>query len=293
VAAALEPLRLALGTVELGLDYGFRDGAHYARPTRADAVALVRHVERGGAQWLDTAPAYGGAEEILGEAGTGVPIATKVTVPAAAQSIRRSIDESRRRLRRDCLDLVQLHNATPEIVRDAAVLEILSEAIAKGHVAQVGASVYGEEAALAVLEQPLFRTLQVAFNLLDQTMAGRVFPQAQERRVAILVRSAFLRGVLTPQVHALPAALAPLRDRVLAGLRGTPVEHLPEIALRFCLSFPAVSAVIAGVKTIAEWDANARAARQGALSNEDLAHWRALAMNGDPLVSPANWQGLI
>lgn len=59
---------VALGTVELGMDYGFRGGSHYHKPDRAAAIRLVRHAVERGVNLIDTAGAYGEAESIIGMA---------------------------------------------------------------------------------------------------------------------------------------------------------------------------------------------------------------------------------
>ena len=51
---------------------------------------------------------------------------------------------------------------------------------------------------------------------------------------------------------------------------GVPVERLPEIALRYCLSHPAVSTVIPGMRSVRNVDANVRAVELGPLSREEL-----------------------
>lgn len=284
---------ITLGTVELGLDYGFRGSAHYQKPDRSAAIAVVRHAVASGITLLDTAPAYGDAEEVVGESGVMVPIATKFTLPADAAQIAASVDHSLRRLRRDRVELLQIHNPTAAAVRDPGLLDALRNVIDNGKVGFVGASAYDEETALAVLEEPIYRALQVPFNLLDRKMEQRVFPLAQERGVAVLVRSVFLRGVLTSRIVDIPAPLAPLRDRVLAALGDEAVDKLAATALRFCLSFPAISSLILGIRDIDELNVNLAAVNQGPLSPGELARWSAVASSDDPLASPLNWQGLI
>jgi aryl-alcohol dehydrogenase-like predicted oxidoreductase len=51
---------------------------------------------------------------------------------------------------------------------------------------------------------------------------------------------------------------------------GVTVDRLPEIALRFCLSQPATSTVIAGMRSLRNVDANVRASELGPLSAEEL-----------------------
>ncbi len=289
----LHASEITLGTVELGLDYGFRGSAHYQKPDRSAAIAVVRHAVASGITLLDTAPAYGDAEEVIGESDVTVPIATKFTLPADAAQFAASVEQSLRRLRRPRVDLLQIHNPTAVTVRDPALLDALRRVIDSGKAGFVGASAYDEETALAVLETPIYRALQVPFNMLDRKMEDRVFPLAQERGVAILVRSVFLRGVLTSRIVDIPEPLATLRQRVLAALGKDPVETLASTALRFCLSFPAISTLILGIRDIAELNVNLAAVNQGPLSPAELARWSAVASNNDPLASPLNWQGLI
>lgn len=284
---------ITLGTVELGIDYGFRGSAHYQKPDRAAAADLLREAAASGITLLDTAPVYGDAEELIGVSGVDTPVATKIVLPADAAQIAASVEQSLRRLRRTRLDLLQLHNPNPVSVRDPALLAGLQAVIDSGKVRCVGASAYDEATALAILDIPLYRTLQVPFNLLDRTMERRVFPLARERGVGILVRSVFLRGVLTARIAEVPAPLAALRDRALAGLGDTPVEALAALALRFCLSFPEIATLILGIRDSAELRSNLAAAAQGPLSADELSHWRPFAVEDDPLVSPLNWQGLI
>jgi aryl-alcohol dehydrogenase-like predicted oxidoreductase len=51
---------------------------------------------------------------------------------------------------------------------------------------------------------------------------------------------------------------------------GIPVRRLPEIALRYCISAPAVSTVIPGMRSVPNVDANVKAVELGPLSTEEL-----------------------
>ena len=61
-------------------------------------------------------------------------------------------------------------------------------------------------------------------------------------------------------------------ERVQAITRdlGVPVDRLPEIVLRYCLSQPAASTVIAGMRSLRNVDANVRAAELGPVSATEL-----------------------
>ncbi|MEZ5403281.1 MAG: aldo/keto reductase [Bryobacteraceae bacterium] len=291
--------RLALGTVELGLDYGFRGSAHYRAPTRADAIRVVHAALERGITLIDTAPAYGDAEGIIGEAlagrGASLRIATKVTVTESCGDIRKSVEASLRALRMERVWLLQVHNATLQVLERPGVVKALVAIREAGLVERVGASTYGEPAALAALSNAEIGVLQVPYNILDQQLARRVFPAAGARGVAVLARSAFLRGVLTPRIAEAPGELAPLRDvayRAYAAA-GVGEADYAAFALRYCLSNANVDAVIVGVRSEMEVDAAVDAARQGPLSDGLVRRLDEFSMSDHPLITPQSWTNLI
>jgi aryl-alcohol dehydrogenase-like predicted oxidoreductase len=285
---------VALGTVELGMDYGFRGTTAYQRPGRREAISLVRRAVERGINLIDTAPVYGESETIIGEALQGLAdrpyIATKVTVPATGKS---SVESSLKALRLETLDVVQVHNATPATLQSNEVLQDLEDLVRSGKVRYLGASVYDVESALIALDNRLFRLLQVPFHLLDQKMADCVFPRATAAGVGVVVRSAFFRGVLAGA--AVPPQLAPFERAAQAAFeraRGS-AASMAELALRFCLSIPAISSVLIGVRSAAELDHNLAAAEQGPLDAEVVGALRGCSLGDDAMLNPMNWKGLI
>ena len=304
----LKVSEISLGTAEIGLDYGFRGNAQYGKPDAKESIRLLHTALDHGINLIDTARVYGNSEEIIGQAFEGMSfppyISSKVllskeapqkTDSALREEIFGSIEASLRALRLEALDLLLIHNTSLEHLQSPGILACLEEAKQQGKVRFVGASCYGVEVPLAVLEQPLFRVLQAPFNLLDQKMNREGFPSAAAHNVGVVVRSAYLRGVLTQQVHSIPERLAPLRPRALQALNllGHEVSSLAEAALRFSLSLSAVSSVLIGVKTVAELEANLADASQGVLPDEFMPQLQALSFGDDPIVDPRNWQDLI
>jgi aryl-alcohol dehydrogenase-like predicted oxidoreductase len=295
---------VSLGTVSLGVDYGIAAPGEFGRPGEREAIDLVRAAVDAGITLIDTAPAYGDSERIVGKAIGGDPraiVATKVNVPAAAGAgrtaiaagrVASSLEASLRALCRDVLDIVQIHNATRETIEDRAIADALLDAKRRGLIRAIGASVYGEDAALAAIESGEYGVLQVALNALDQRMRERVLPAAAAAGVAIVVRSAFLKGALTPKAQWLPEPLAPVRDAAARArdlLAGGSWEALPDAAMRFCLSVPDVASVLTGARTRAELAAAIAAEAAGPLDPSRLAASAQLALDDDALVNPARW----
>ena len=188
--ADLRVSRITLGTVELGMEYGIGAPGKANRPQTAEAEAIIRTALENGINLLDTAPAYGESEVFVGKAlratgHAGVHIATKIGPfgedAISADAVLQSLERSLRNLGRERLDLVQIHNATACQLFDSPLMEILMQARDQGKIGAIGASVYGEEAAMASLTHPDIATLQIAYNLLDQRMADKVLPTAKEQ----------------------------------------------------------------------------------------------------------------
>jgi aryl-alcohol dehydrogenase-like predicted oxidoreductase len=296
---------LGFGTVELGQDYGLRAPGGFEQPSEAIAAALLRLAANHGVDFYDTAPGYGTAERLLGKTlgkEPGCVLATKVAVSKDASGMRlhgaelrrdieRSLGRSRDALGRETLDLVHVHNATLDVLLDGEIADILLEARARGEVRAIGVTVYSEAEALAAIDAGCFDTLQVAYNLLDRRMADRVVPAATQAGVAIVVRSAFLKGALTPKARFLPPELAEL-ERAADGVRqalGVSWEELPDTALRFCLFSPGVATVIVGLRTEEELAQALAAAEAGPLPETTLRKTAAFAITDERLVDPSRW----
>ncbi|MEN6473608.1 MAG: aldo/keto reductase [Syntrophaceae bacterium] len=297
--------RISAGTVELGVDYGIQAPGDYGRPTRQEAVALIRAAHAGGINLFDTAPAYGESERILGEALAGCGdayVATKVSIPLnpdgtpirgaqLKQTVRQSIRNSLKRLRRDVLDIVQIHNATQAVVAQGEMAETLLEAREDGLIRFLGASVYTVPEALDVIAAGCFDTLQIAYSLLDRRMASTVFPAAELAGVGIISRSGLLKGVLSAKAQWLPPELSTLRtaSEKVRKIIGEDWDGLPAAAIRFCLSTPAVGTVLVGLRTGHELEQALAAGGQGGLPTDILHRLETLMPIEERLLNPANW----
>ena len=218
---------IALGTVELGMDYGIPVPGQYGRPSSSAAERLVGAALDAGINFIDTAQAYGNSEAVLGRALRGrrkrVVLATKATVQADGKTLRgealrramlSGLEHSLRSLNTDYVDIWQIHNVDADLLDQAdLVAEVFSEARASGMILWRGGSFYGPDLPLAALELELFDAIQVTYSLFDQRLATRVFPTARRRGVGVMVRSVLLQGVLTERADYLPDWLEPLKAR--------------------------------------------------------------------------------
>jgi len=303
-ATDLRVSRLGAGTAAFGLDgYGILSPGE-SNVDRVEGIASIHLAVEGGVNFFDTAPTYGCSEELLGEAladHKDCLVATKVSIPenqdGISQSelnrrVNESLTESLRRLRREVLDVVQIHNATVHVLQQGNMVSSLERAREAGKLRYIGASVYGEEAALAMIGTGKIQILQVALSLLDQRMRDKVIPMAAAAGIGVLTRSALLKGTLTKRVQWLPPGLLALSQASERAVRelGTSWESLPNMALRFCLSVEGVHCVLSGVRNSAEVEDCLAACAEGPLAPVLLNKAYGLGLRDDLLLNPSHWQ---
>lgn len=293
---------IGLGTAEIGLPYGI--GISQI-PSEKEAERILKAAVELGITYIDTARGYGVAEERIGKSGIGriegVIIGTKCAQflekgedPRGAElekRIRTDVEQSLQALRVDTLQLVQLHGGSKEQIERGELIEILQKLKDEGKVQHVGIATRGEEAPRAAIKSGFFETIQTAYSILDQRMATRVLPQAQERNIGIINRSVLLKGALTPAVERLPEVLAPLKKnaRKAAQIAAELRTDLPTLAIRFVCSNPAISTALIGTVEPKHLESAIAALKKGPLPYDVLTQLRTLAIDDPSQVDPSQW----
>jgi D-threo-aldose 1-dehydrogenase len=157
-------------------------------------------------------------------------------------------------LRRERLDVLQIHNAEPAQLRAGALLEALAELRAEGLVGSLGATVYGETNALAAIASTDVEVVQVAYSALDRRAERNVLPAAAAAEKTVVARSLLLRGVLSPAGRDLHGPFAPLGAAAdtVRGELGASWEELPGAAVAFVASRPGIACALLGPREEAE-----------------------------------------
>lgn len=278
------------------------------REDREAIQALLLGMELG-INFIDTAAVYGmGHSEslissALREAKTRhVFIATKVpplnmqwparvddvlqTFPA--EHIIAQTENSLKNLRRDYVDLQQLHVWKDEWLENQSWLQAIDQLKTQGKIRFFGISIndHAPESALKMVASGLVDSVQVIYNIFDQAPADELLPLCQKHNVAVIVRVPFdegsLTGTLTPKTlfhskdwrkhYFTEERLPEVCERVakLQKLVGDECSDLASLALQFCLSHPAVSSVIPGMRSLANVRKNCAVGLKPMLSQEML-----------------------
>lgn len=301
-----EPLsEIGCGTWGMG-GWSGSDDAESAR-------ALDRAVELG-CNFLDTAWAYGEghSERLLGALRRRHPRASlilaskvppknlewpgKATTPAddvfPYEHVVTYTEATLSNLGVETLDLQQLHVWDDSWTPANGWRDAIDDLKRAGKIRAFGISVNRWEPGniLRVLDTGLVDAVQVVYNLFDQAPEDVLFPACQRLGVALIARVPFDEGSLTGTLRAdsrwadgdwrniyfAPRHLAETLPRVEAVARDAAAlgASLPELALRFVVSHPAVTTVIPGMRRAAHVEANVAAAARGALDAAVVARLR-------------------
>jgi aryl-alcohol dehydrogenase-like predicted oxidoreductase len=194
------------------------------------------------------------------------------TFPAG--HVRACTEESLRNLGLDVVDVQQFHVWDDDWVDQGDWRAAIAALKDEGKIRFFGVSINDHEPAnaLRLVESGVVDTVQVIYNVFDQSPEDELFPACREHDVGVLARVPLdeggLTGRITPdttfpegdfraryfrddrrrEVHERAGAIA---EELGAGL-----DDLPEIALRYVLSAPEVSSVIPGMRSVRNVERN-------------------------------------
>jgi len=257
----LEISRLGVGLAEIG-------GLDLAEAKQAAEV--VNLALDSGITFFDTAACYGNSEELIGRTiahrRDEFVLATKAGHVTGgdegeswtAQTVRDSIDRSLKRLRTDHLDVVQLHSCSVDVLERGEVIEVLQEARRAGKTRFIGYS-GDDERALWAVNSGHFDTLQMSFNLVDQSARHRLLGLAREQNVGVIVKRPVANGVWgsnkAPSEYAAKYFARAEKMRAVGPIPAAP-DNGVLLALGFVLAHDLVDTAIVGTLNPAHMRAN-------------------------------------
>lgn len=180
------------------------------------------------------------------------------------------------------IDLLQFHVWEDAWATEAEWQDTVAELKASGRIKAFGLSLnrWQPENGIAAIETGLVESVQVIYNIFDQAPEDALFPACRKHNVGVIARVPLDEGSLGGKMTAetrfpegdwraryfSPENLAKTLPRIEALKALLPDDmSLPEMALRFILSEPTVSTLIAGMRSFAHVDQNLSLSDKGAL----------------------------
>ena len=301
-----------LNVSEIGFGCG-NVGGLMIRGEHGDQVKAVARAMELGINYFDTASSYGDGQSetnlgrVLNELSADVYVGTKFRVTAQdpgkiQANVIAAVEESLARMRREQVDLIQLHNhvASTQLGGSVTVDQLLGEVVEglqalrdQGKVRFYGMTAVGDtKSLLRVIDSGELNTIQSVYSLVNPSAGnavpsafdmpdfGRLIDRASKRGIGTLVIRVLAAGALSADAIRHPVAVpavAPIgsgRDYQQDRTRGASfgflqndgyVDNLVEAALRFALSKADVSAVLVGYSSLDHVEQSVKYAAKGPL----------------------------
>ena len=257
-------------------------------------IDLVRQAADLGVTIFDTAEAYewGGSEEVLGLAlgnRDDVYIATKMCRVRktnargySASRMRETAEGSLRRLRRECIDIYQLHSPSRDDMERDDWVEGMDYLKAEGKIRYAAVAVNSVADGIWLIEQDAVDVLQCTYNIFNTDAENRLFALAKEKGIGLLIRLPLAQGILSgkfspgtkvPAGHRAHLAGDQMQDRIQKASDLRPLGNvysggMTRLAHHFSLKPQAVSAIIPGARSTNQLKENVAASNRIGLTDE-------------------------
>jgi aryl-alcohol dehydrogenase-like predicted oxidoreductase len=253
-------MKLALGTVQFGIDYGVNSVDGQVRAEEVKKILSYAHSKDIGL--LDTAPAYGNSEKILGRVNiSNFKVVTKTRhfdsleihnndVKLLNNDFHHSLED----LKQDSVYGMLIHNAGDLLKPGSEKLfDQLKELKQAEKIVKIGVSVYDHSQLQSILDNFDIDLVQLPFNILDRRMIDSgMLATLRSKGTEVHARSVFLQGLLLMTEQSRPEKFK--RWEVLwkvwhEWLNDNQITAL-EATIRHAISMPEISKVLVGVDTV-------------------------------------------
>ncbi len=291
-------MKLGLGTVQFGLDYGISNCS--GKTPESEVRKILQLAVDSGVRVLDTATGYGDSEEVLGRVlPMQHPFSIVTKTPASCSQelggefvdrVRESFCLSLSKLGQKKVYAVLVHRAEDLLsTHGDRLMDALLEFRQRGMVEKVGVSVYSGVQIDAILERYPVELVQLPVNVLDQRLiASGHIAQLKCAGIEVHARSAFLQGLLLMSLAAVPGNFAPIRGHLesyhayIESLGLTPLQA----ALGFVLGQSELDRVILGVNTAQQFSE----VLAGHMTKVDVHSMARFALSDISVLDPSQWQ---
>ena len=288
--------KLALGTVQFGIDYGINSGV---KVNKNEVIKIINCARNNGINLLDTAQLYGTSEEVLGDVNTqDFDVVSKtrgfdkgVITEKVASLVISDLNQSLKLLRRESLYALLVHHGE-DLLRTGGEMifnqhQILRE---EGLVKKIGVSAYIDNQLIDIIDNFDIDIIQIPMNIFDRRLIDNgLLQKIHSKKIEIHTRSVFLQGLLLMDKDKRPKKF----DR-WSGLWKYWYEWLAdnnlsalEASIRYMISLPEISRVLVGVDNKEQFQKIINS-----VDGQIPSIPKELSTNDVDLLNPGNWGDL-
>jgi|APSaa5957512535_1039671.scaffolds.fasta_scaffold33180_2 aryl-alcohol dehydrogenase-like predicted oxidoreductase len=292
---------LVLGTVQFGVDYGVSN--RIGRTYDAEIENILKYADKKDINMLDTAPAYGNSESIIGNFIHNCTnhkqwrVITKTLYSQSDTICDKQVDELLDNLKLSQKNIYQksiygllIHNCDDLFLPGGEKLfQIMKKLKQDGVIKKIGVSVYSSKQIDRVLDNYQIDLVQLPLNILDQRLLnGGQLNRLKEYDVEIHARSVFLQGLLLMPLKSISPWFDPIRrdlDAFHIKAKKLNMSSL-QLALGFVRSISEVDKIVVGINTLHQLYEIVNA-MSTSINTDDCFD---LSISDSTYLNPSNWK---
>jgi aryl-alcohol dehydrogenase-like predicted oxidoreductase len=296
-----QDIRLGLGTVQFGLNYGVSNTE--GKTSHEEVKNILSICQKENIRFLDTAFSYGESEKVLGEALKGNEYFSIITKTPSFRSKERAKEEINKV--RECFDItcsnLQVSALYGILIHDARDLlfdsnndffrEVMKLKNA-GYVQKIGVSVYPEDDVISIISRYNIDLIQAPLNVFDQRiLSSGILDECKKRNIEVHVRSLFLQGLLLMPFEKVPAFFNPIKQNISRYHNFCKENSLTLIEGAYCFarSVGLTDVLIIGVNNSNQLRMNIDAFNNTQKREKDL-NFSSFALSDSSYLTPSKWR---
>jgi aryl-alcohol dehydrogenase-like predicted oxidoreductase len=274
------------------MSYGINNAT--GQPSAEEVYAILDDARKLGIQTLDTAGAYGSAQELIGNYHRMNNQTFQVNSKfkgTDASSLRKELEQCLHTLHINAVKTYFFHSFS-DYITTPSLLYHLTQLREQKLIGSIGISVYSNEELRQAIAEPEIDTIQLPFNLLDNvSKRGTLLKEAKEKGKKIQVRSIFLQGLFFKDPHTLPPVLFPLKSylETLHYIAKVHTIGMETMCLQYVCAQQEIDELIIGVDTSQQLHRNLEAIQENCPASL-LPLIDKVDVHENNLLYPYNWK---
>ena len=251
-------MKLSLGTVQFGIDYGISNTL--GKINSNEAKKIIKFAFNSGIKSIDTAISYGDSEECLGDIGVSkFDIVTKLPPCCVEKNeifnwVVEEVGNSLKRLKQDKIYGLLVHDSN-DLILDSGkeVFEAMSYLKKEDKVSKIGLSAYSPDQIIQASEKYDIDIVQAPLNIIDRRLIDSgCLDYLKIKKIEVHTRSCFLQGLLLMDLNKIPRQFKKWNELFICWHNWLAINN--KDALQTCLSYPlsfaGVDRVIIGIDSL-------------------------------------------